>query len=35
VQKLVGARFLLQEDADRYVKDAEGSSVLAGPTSSR
>jgi hypothetical protein len=27
---LVAERFLLQEDADRYVKEAEASAVLAG-----
>jgi hypothetical protein len=33
-QALVGERFLLQEDADRYVKDAESSTVLSGSTAS-
>jgi hypothetical protein len=29
---MVGERFLTQEDADRYVKDAEASDVLTGKT---
>jgi hypothetical protein len=34
-RKLVAERFLLQEDADRYVKDAEASSVLAKTPTTR
>ena len=33
-QQLVNERFLMQEDADRYVKDAQSSDVLAGKASS-
>src|SRR5262249_45893467 len=33
-QQLVSARFLMQEDADRYVRDAESSTVLSGSTAS-
>jgi hypothetical protein len=34
-QKLVGERFLLPEDAETYVKEAEGSKILAEGTQTR
>ena len=34
-RKLVQERFLLQEDADRYIRDAKASGMLAEPKSSK